>query len=446
LDRSNTASLTLLPNLRNDLERILDAALDAIAPASLLDAAASQGVFESIAGTRVVVVAAGKAAWRMAAVFAMRAPVSVERGLVAGPRVGPEALPDGFEWFPAGHPDPNAASLAAGNRALQMARLTDEERSLVVLLSGGASALLVNPAPGLAVGDKLATAQVLMNAGVAIDGLNCVRKHLSAVKGGRLGAEASRSLTLAISDVHGPVPDDPSVIGSGPTVADPTTYADALELVRKAEAESSRREAVPRAVVAHLERGANGELPETIKPGDPRLARAEFRIIGNRLTAVEGARRAAAQLGYEVAVLPDATHGEAREGAEQFLAQATRLADQASGRFCVLAAGETTVKVKGRGRGGRNQEFALALTPRLARLARPVIVASAGTDGIDGPTDVAGGIVDNVTLERAEGAGLDWQALLADNDAYHFFKPLGDSIEWGPTGTNVGDIHVFLTG
>ena len=393
----------------------------------------------------MVVVAAGKAAWRMVAAFSQRAPVSVARGIVAGPRVGQEALPDRFEWFPAGHPDPNDASLAAGIRAVELARSTNQDLGLVLLLSGGASALLVNPAPGLTIGDKLATAQALMTAGAAIDALNCVRKHLSALKGGRLGAEASRSLTLAISDVHGPVPDDPSVIGSGPTVADPTTYADALEFVRTAQEESSG-DAVPPAVVAHLERGRRGEVPETIKPGDARLARAEFRIIGNRLTGVEGAQRTAERLGYVVRVLPDATHGEAREAAERFLAEATRLAERAPGRCCVLAAGETTVKVKGRGRGGRNQEFALALTPHLARSARAVAVASAGTDGIDGPTDVAGGIVDNLTLQRAEGAGLNWQALLADNDAYHFFKPLGDSIEWGPTGTNVGDLHVFLTG
>jgi hydroxypyruvate reductase len=199
-------------------------------------------------------------------------------------------------------------------------------------------------------------------------------------------------------------------------------------------------------VFAHLERGARGDVAETIKLGDPRLARAEFQIVGNRLTAVEGARRAAERLGYVVVVLPGATHGEARETAEWFLAEATRLSHGAPSRFCVLAAGETTVKVKGRGRGGRNQEFALALTPHLARREKAVIVASVGTDGIDGPTDVAGAVVDNSTRSRAERAGLDWQTLLTDNDAYHFFRPLGDSIDWGPTGTNVGDLHVFLTG
>jgi hydroxypyruvate reductase len=381
----------------------------------------------------------------MAASFAKTAPVSIARGMVAGPKVGREALPDLFEWFPAGHPDPNDASVAAGRRAVEIARLTDRDSSLVLLLSGGASALLVDPAPGLTLDDKMATAQALMTAGVAIDGLNCVRKHLSGLKGGRLGAAAWRSLTLAISDVHGPVPDDPSVIGSGPTVADPTTFAEAMEQVRSVEHESPSHQ-VPPAVVAHLERGVRGELPETIKPGDPRLARAEFRIIGNRLSAVEGARRAAERLGYAVAVLLGATHGEAREAAEHFFAEAMRLADRASRPLCVLAAGETTVKVRGRGRGGRNQEFALALAPHLAERDRPAVVASVGTDGIDGPTDAAGAIVDRTTLHRAEREGKSWQASLADNDAYHFFKPLGDLIEWGPTGTNVGDLHVFLRG
>jgi glycerate-2-kinase len=355
-------------------------------------------------------------------------------------------LPGRFDWFPAGHPDPNAASVAAGRRALEIARLTNSDQSLVVLLSGGASALLVDPAAGLTLEDKMTTAQSLMNAGVAIDGLNCVRKHLSGLKGGRLGAVAGRSLTLAISDVHGPVPDDPSVIGSGPTVADPTTYEDALRLVHDAVEESGTRNAVPAAVIDHLERGARGERPETIKPEDPRLAGAEYRIIGNRLSALEGARLAAERLGYAVFALPDATRGEAREAAEAFFAEAAGRSRQFAGKVCVLAAGETTVKVKGKGLGGRNQEFALALAPRLARLECPAVAASAGTDGIDGPTNAAGALVDGSTLERAERAGKDWRDALADNDAYHFFESIGDLITCGPTGTNVGDVHVFLAG
>jgi glycerate 2-kinase len=382
----------------------------------------------------------------MAVAFARSPRMSVVQGMVAGPAVEGEALPGGLDWYPAGHPDPNAASAAAGSRALELARLSGPDRALVVLLSGGASALLAAPAPGLTLDDKMATARVLMESGVAIDGLNCVRKHLSALKGGRLGAEAWRSLTLAISDVHGPVPDDPSVIGSGPTVPDPTTYSDALAIVRRAEADTVRHQGgIPRVVVDHLERGVRGEWPETVKPGDPRLARAAFRVIGNRLTAVEGARQAAEGLGYTVAVLPEATHGEARVAAKAFLGDAVRLAQRASTPFCALAAGETTVRVTGRGRGGRNQEFALALVPLVALHERPAVVASAGTDGVDGPTDAAGALVDRSTLERARRAGRDWEAALADNDAYHFFAPLGDLITWGPTGTNVGDLHVFLT-
>jgi glycerate-2-kinase len=305
--------------------------------------------------------------------------------------------------------------------------------------------MLVAPAVGLSLSDKLTTARVLMAGGIAIDGLNCVRKHLSLVKGGQVGARAFRSLTLAISDVHGPVADDPSVIGSGPTVPDPTTYRDALEIVNRVQAAvQPGRERVPDAVIAHLERGLSGERTETIKPGDARLSRAEFRIIGNRETALAGASQAAARLGYQVVALPDATRGEAREAAARFYEVATAAAGDESRPICVLAAGETTVRVTGRGLGGRNQEFALALAPVVARAARETLVASVGTDGVDGPTDAAGAVVDRSTLDRSRHAGRDWQASLADNDAYHFFEPIGDLISWGPTGTNVGDLHVFI--
>jgi glycerate-2-kinase len=380
----------------------------------------------------------------MASAFARRAPMSIITGMVTAPNGAAGAVPAGFEWYAGGHPDPNAASGVAGARALEMARLAGRDRALVLLLSGGASALLASPAAGLTLGQKTETARALMSAGVAIDGLNCVRKHLSAIKGGRLGAEAWRSLTLAISDVHGPVPDDPSVIGSGPTVADPTTFEEALAIARHANAQARPDLRVPPAVVRHLERGARGHFEETIKPGDDRLARAEFHVLGNRETALEGARRAAEGLGYSVAVLPAPTHGEAREAGGAFVSEAMRLAEGVPRPFCALAAGETTVRVTGGGRGGRNQEFALAVAPLVAQSERPVVVASAGTDGIDGPTDAAGALVDPGTVERALRAGRDWAASLADNDAYNFFAPLGDLIKWGATGTNVGDIHVFL--
>lgn len=350
--------------------------------------------------------------------------------------------------FGAGHPAPNAASVAAGERALALAHANAAagRGALLVLLSGGASAMLVAPAPGVPLEDKIAAARRLMASGAPIDALNCVRKHLSRIKGGRLAAAARRTATLALSDVQGPAPDDPSVIGSGPTVPDPSTFLDALAVLRHQGVD------VPASVRTYLERGARGEVEETIKPGDPRIEDAEYHVIGNRRTAMAGARRAAAALGYHVITIPDATTGEAREAGKQFAAGALRAAG--SGRTCLIASGETTVTVRGHGVGGRNQEFALGAAAALgdamhaacaaAVAAYDVVVASIGTDGIDGPTDAAGAIVDRTTLARARGLGLDWQSALERNDTYAFFARLGDHVLWGPTGTNVGDVHVAL--
>lgn len=376
----------------------------------------------------------------MAAALAQLRPSIARRGMIAGPAVGAAAgeAPAGFEHFDSGHPSPNAASVAAGGRALELARAAaaDADSVLMVLLSGGASAMLAAPADGIAIEDKIAAARVLMNAGVAIDGLNCVRKHLSAIKGGQLAAAARRTVTLAISDVHSPTPDDPSVIGSGLTVPDPTTFADAQRIASGV--------ALPERVRARLARGAAGLLPETPKPGDPRFAQNVYEIIGNRVTALEGARSMAETLGYRVIVLDRATEGEARDAARRFVERASRLAAGAVAS-CVLAAGETTVTVRADGRGGRNQEFALAAAPLVAALGRDAVVASVGTDGADGPTDAAGAIVDAGTLARARALHLDAESTLARNDAYHFFEPLGDLVVWGPTGTNVGDVQLLLT-
>jgi hydroxypyruvate reductase len=312
-----------------------------------------------------------------------------------------------------------------------------EDVWLVVLLSGGASAMLAAPAAGVTIEDKIATSRALMLAGVSIDRLNCVRKHLSAIKGGQLGCAAARVLTLAISDVHGPVPDDPAVIGSGPTVADPTTYAEALEIAAGAAG-------VPDRVLTRLRRGARGELPETIKPGDDRLT-GVYHVLANRVAALAGARQAAESLGYRVRTVNEAVVGESREAARDFVSQARAIANETGPPVCVLAAGETTVTVKGSGLGGRNQEFALAAAPLLASLDGRAVLASVGTDGVDGPTDAGGAIVDSTTMVRARAAGLDWQSTLIANDAYHFLRPLGDLVTWGPTGTNVGDVQLLLT-
>jgi glycerate 2-kinase len=386
----------------------------------------------------VYLIGAGKAAWPMAHAFVQRAARPPRLGLVAGPRVGGDEQAASLEWFDAGHPSPNQASVDAAARALEIARESRRAGGvLVVLLSGGASAMLTAPADGVSLADKVATARGLMNAGMAIGDLNCVRKHLSRIKGGQLAAAAHRTITVAISDVHGPIPDDPSVIGSGPTFPDPTTFAQALRI-------AVRFPGLPASVRRHLERGAQGTIAETIKPGDPQVAAATYEVLANRLTAVAGARAKAESLGYNVIALDDPIVGEARDAAAALVETAARFAKTQPGPLCVIASGETTVTVTGSGLGGRNQEFALAAAPALRWLDGEVLLASAGTDGADGPTDAAGAVADTFTIERSLRAGLDWRSSLANNDAYHFFDALGDLIRWGPTGTNVGDVQVFL--
>lgn len=427
------------------MHRILRAAVAAVDPSHLVADALDSSPLD-FANRPAVLIAAGKAARTMASAFAVRARVEIIAGLAAGPG-GPQGdLPAPLEAIDCGHPLPDAGSERAGRRALALASARSSS-TLVVLLSGGASAMLAVPAAGIALADKVTTTRALLRAGCAIDEVNCVRKHLSAIKGGQLAAAAPRSLTLAISDVHGPVPDDPSVIGSGPTVADPTTYSDALAIV--AAAAEKGFAGIPPSVVERFRRGARGEIAETPKPGDPRLSSSIFRVIGNRTTAMQSAARAARQLGYDVQVVAEPTVGEARLAGEAFARAAI---DRVAGPVpvCVVASGETTVTVRGDGRGGRNQEFALGAARVIAARGEPqraaLIAASVGTDGIDGPTDAAGALVDSSTLARAAGAGLDADAALARNDTYAFFQRLGDLIVWGPTGTNVGDLHVMVSG
>jgi hydroxypyruvate reductase len=271
------------------------------------------------------------------------------------------------------------------------------------------------PADGLTLEDKQRATQALMHDGRAIDELNCVRKHLSAIKGGRLTAAcAGHVLTLAISDVVAPVEDDPSVIGSGPTVPDPSTFADALATV----AAVRQQDAVPPAVRALLERGARGELAETPKPGDPVFARAAYRLIGTRRTAMRGAVARAASLSYQTIAVESPVVGEARDAGRSYVRQLLALTDGMAGPVCVVASGETTVTVTGRGKGGRNQEFVAGALAALAAAPRPIILCSVGTDGIDGPTDAAGAWADQFTAAAATAAGLDVAAVLANNDAY----------------------------
>jgi hydroxypyruvate reductase len=310
---------------------------------------------------------------------------------------------------------------------------------LLVLLSGGASALMAVPADGLTLDDKRRTTEQLLRSGADIHALNAVRKHLSAIKGGWLAARTpGSSRTFAVSDVVG---DDLSVIASGPTVPDASTFAEALDVLRR----FGSVDAYPAAVVTRLEKGERGEVPETPKPGDARLSRADAAVIGGRRDAMDGAAREAEARGYHVVRIDDPVIGEARITAPSHLRAVVARVAGVGRPVCVVSSGETTVRVTGHGKGGRNQEFALAAAAPLASLGVPAVVASVGTDGVDGPTDAAGALVDSSTTARAQTAGLGApDRYLADNNAYAFFEPLGDLIHTGPTDTNVGDLQVIV--
>lgn len=396
--------------------------------------AGSRWVPEVAAAHRWSVVAVGKAAAPMLRACLAAAPRPPASALLIAPATDP-ALPSWVEQQVGGHPVPNAGSVAGGERALALAAGAAEDDLLLVLLSGGASALMAAPVAGVSLEDKRETTARLLRAGADIHELNAVRKHLSRVKGGRLAAASqARTLCLAISDVVG---DDVSVIGSGPAVADPSSCDDALGVLDR----RGGRGAFPPSVVNWLVTGARDS--RAMHPGGLRL-RSETVVIGNAARALDGARDEARRRGYAVFVESEPVCGEARDAAAAYAARLADVAAAHAGACCVLSAGETTVRVVGRGRGGRNQEFALALAAPLAAFTRPVVVASMGTDGVDGPTDAAGAVVDASTMRRA-GTGRDGiAARLADNDAYAYFAPLGDLIVTGPTGTNVGDIQVAL--
>jgi hydroxypyruvate reductase len=417
------------------------AALDAVDAGALVRrAVVDPSVARAINGAAAVhVIAAGKAASVMldACVSYGITPRSM---LGIGP-AGSPAPPAGTDWHTGGHPLPTAGSVAGAQRALALAARVRPDELLLVLLSGGGSALMSLPAEGVTLEEKQHTVRRLLEAGADIHELNTVRKHLSVIKGGQLAAAcAGRTLTLAVSDVVG---DDLSVIASGPTVADPSTFADALAVLARRGGEG----VFPPSVVRRLHAGAAGEVPETPHAGDARLARATAVVIGPQRGAVEGARHAATSHGYTVHVVDEPVTGEAREAAAAHVASIARVTSHFAKPACVIAAGETTVTVTGPGKGGRNQEFTFAAARALDALGGEAVVASVGTDGIDGPTDAAGAIGDSTTFVRARSAGIeDPDSYLRDNNTYAFFDRLGDLIRTGPTRTNVGDIQIVLIG
>ncbi len=413
---------------RQLLRRMLDAAIDAASPGRLI----KPHLPEKPAG-RTIVLGAGKAAAAMAREVDEHMPGEVE-GLVIT-RYGHAVACDRIEVVEAAHPVPDEAGRAAAARILELAESAGKDDLVLCLISGGASALLSLPAEGLSLDDKQAINRALLDSGADITQMNTVRKHLSRIKGGRLAAAAdpARVVSLLISDVPG---DDPAVIGSGPTVADSTSFEDAMEIVTRFGITK------PKSVIDHLKAAAD----ETPKPGDARLQNCETRLIATPQASLEAAVAVALDNGIRPIVLGDSIEGEAREVAKVMAGiarQVQRHAQPAMAPCVLLSGGETTVTVKGKGRGGRNAEFLLALALHLGGMDG-VYALAADTDGIDGSEDNAGAIVTPDSLRRAEAEGLNAKAMLADNDGYGFFEKLEDLVKTGPTLTNVNDFRAVL--
>jgi hydroxypyruvate reductase len=377
----------------------------------------------------VYVIGAGKAGARMAEAVERLLGARITGGLV-NVKHNTGARLRRIEINECGHPVPDRRGVAGAKRIAQIASEAGPHDLIVCLISGGASALLPLPAPGITLAKKQKITRRLLECGATIHEINCVRKHVSAIKGGQLARMAypSTLLTLILSDVIG---DNLDAIGSGPTVPDRTTIADA------------------RAICTKYRIGLElPELDETPKLGHRIFSKSHYVLVGSNGLAVDAAAIESRRLGFNTLVLTTFLEGEARDAARMHAAIAKEI--RASGRpvkppACVITGGETTVTVRGRGLGGRNQEFALAAAIAIAE-ARDTVILSAGTDGVDGPTGAAGAVADGTTVARAEALGLSAAAFLANNDSYHFFDALGDLIKTGPTGTNVADIQLILVG
>jgi hydroxypyruvate reductase len=402
---------------------------------------------------RTLVLGAGKAAADMAACVEAHWPADAPlSGLVitrhghslpspTGEGGGEETRPSRsqrIQVVEAGHPLPDNAGLTAAQHLLDLANNTSPNDQVLALISGGGSSLLTLPAAGLELADIRALSSALLNSGAPIADINCVRKHLSRTLGGRLAAQCRAPVrVLMISDVTG---DDPSVIASGPFAPDATTFADALDVLER------RQVAVPEPVRRYLWDGVAGQHPETPKPGAACFRRVEHRLLANGRTGLEGAAEYFRNRGITPVILGDSVSGEAREAAQVFAALAREIRLHGTPWMppvALISGGETSVTVRGKGRGGRNAEFELALAIALNGLDR-VHALAADTDGIDGTSDCAGAFIAPDTLTRAVHLGVSPAAYLADNNAYHFFASLADLVRTGPTRTNANDYRAIL--
>lgn len=392
---------------------------------------------------RIFLIGAGKAAVEMAAAVEAIIGPRLAGGIAVTKHAPAKHRLRSVRVLEAEHPIPGPEGAHATETVRELLRELNARDLLIVAISGGASALLPAPAEPITLEAKQRTTELLLRAGANISELNAVRKHLSMLKGGRLAALAypATVVSLLLSDVIG---DGVDVIGSGMTAPDRSTFDDAIAVLHRYGLMGK----VPRVLRRHLERGARGEICETAKPGDPVFEKVHNVIVGSNRRALEAAAAEGKRLGFAPLILSSSMQGEAREVARahaEILREVVTSGNPVAAPACVLSGGETTVAVGGRGRGGRNQEFALAAALALDGI-KDVLVLSAGSDGTDGPTDAAGAVATGDTMQRARDLGLAAERCLADNDSYPFFEALGDLIRTGPTGTNVMDIYLLLAG
>ncbi len=389
---------------------------------------------------KTFIVGAGKGSAPMASAIEDLLGEKIRRGVV-NVKYGHITKLNRIRLIEAGHPVPDENGQLGADAILNLATGAGKNDLVLCLISGGGSALLPLPIPGLTLEDKKRMIKVLLNCGAAIDEINALRKHTSMIKGGGLAKAAypATLISLILSDVVG---DHLDVIASGPTVPDLSTYKDCLKIIEKYAIEKN----LPEGVVSHLKAGIAGRVQETPKPGDPAFDRTQNLIIGNNMGAILAAKREAETLNYNTLILSSMIEGETKDVAHVHSAIAKEILKTdhpLAPPACILSGGETTVTITGSGKGGRNQEFALAAAIAIAGHEN-IVVLSGGTDGNDGPTDAAGAVVDYRTLQRAEALGINAQHFLANNDSYHFFKKTGDLLITGPTNTNVMDLRILL--
>ena len=446
-----TCEFPVLARLRDDCRAIFDAGVAAVDPLVAVqravvrcgDALEVDGVtYDLRTCSGVYVVGTGKGSGIMAHGLESILADRLSAGAVTV-KYGHGAPVKGVTLYEAAHPIPDEAGVQGARAAMDLMRQAGADDLVFCLLSGGGSALWPAPTDGISLAEKQRVTGLLIDCGARIDEINVIRKHLSAIKGGQLArlAAPARLITLVLSDVVG---DRLDAIASGPTVPDPTTYEDCLDILSHYDLLGR----VPDSIHAHLRRGLTGGVSETPKSADPVFKLGQTVVVANNRLALRAALETAERRGYRTLLLSSTVEGEARHVARMHAAIAQEICQSGqpiSPPACIISGGETTVTVRSDGKGGRNQEFALAAALHLAGLPHTVVL-SGGTDGTDGPTDAAGALADGRTLARAKALGLQAEEFLHRNDAYHFFQALDDLLFTGPTGTNVMDMYLVLVG